>query len=130
MVLAEAMTAGVPVVALDAPGASDVVTDGENGRLLGGEDESEFAAALAGLAKAGRRRKKLSEAARDKASTFSLQRCADQVLDVYQGRLAGGPRLREEAPDAWNGALRLAEAEWQLWNSRIRAVVQAVMDCL
>jgi glycosyltransferase involved in cell wall biosynthesis len=130
MVLAEAMTAGVPVVALEAPGASDVVSDGENGRLLGGEDEGEFAAALASLARAGRRRKKLGEAARDTANSFSLQRCASQVLEVYEGFLAGGPRPRAESPDVWRGAVRLAEAEWQLWNSRIRAVVQAVMDCL
>ena len=34
MVLTEAMAAGVPVVAGDAPGAREVVRDGENGRLL------------------------------------------------------------------------------------------------
>ena len=34
MVLVEAMAAGMPVVALDAPGAREVVKDLVNGRLL------------------------------------------------------------------------------------------------
>ena len=38
IVIAEAMAAGVPVVALDAPGVREVVDDGENGFLLSGED--------------------------------------------------------------------------------------------
>ena len=39
MVLTEAMAAGLPVIALDAPGAREVVEEGANGRLLA-EDAS------------------------------------------------------------------------------------------
>src|SRR5690606_25150250 len=46
MVLAEAMTAGVPVVAVDAVGAREVVDNGVNGRLLASEDAASFTAAL------------------------------------------------------------------------------------
>ncbi|MEZ6113818.1 MAG: glycosyltransferase [Pirellulaceae bacterium] len=42
MVLAEAMTAGVPVIAIDAPGPREVVRDGENGRLIMEEDQHSF----------------------------------------------------------------------------------------
>ncbi len=129
MVLAEAMTAGVPVVALDAPGASDVVEDGQNGRLLSGEDEAEFAAALEGIAQAGRRRRKLVENARDTANAFSLEHCAEQLLEVYEGLRSAKPRARDEENSAWVAAGRMAEAEWHIWGSRLRAAYRAVVDC-
>lgn len=130
MVLAEAMTAGVPVVALEAPGASDVVADGENGRLLDNEDEDTFAAALGEIARSGRcRRQQLARAARDTAQTFSLECCADQILEVYHDLQQSRPALGERGNDTWARAVGLAEAEWQLWNSRLRAVTRAVVDC-
>ncbi|MCU0790835.1 MAG: glycosyltransferase [Nitratireductor sp.] len=50
VVLVEAMAAGLPVVALDAPGACEVVADMENGLLLPEESTVEdFAEALAGI---------------------------------------------------------------------------------
>ncbi len=42
----EAMAAGKPVVALDAPGVREMVIDTVNGRLLAEEDSSTFAGAL------------------------------------------------------------------------------------
>ena len=47
MVLTEAMAAGVPVVAVDAPGVREVVQDRVNGRLLPHEDAPQFIDALA-----------------------------------------------------------------------------------
>ena len=46
MVLVESMAAGVPVVALDAPGARDVITHQKNGWLIEGDDPSAFVSAL------------------------------------------------------------------------------------
>ncbi len=42
IVLLEAMAAGVPVVAVDAPGVREVVKDGYNGRLIFGADQTHF----------------------------------------------------------------------------------------
>src|SRR5262249_33499793 len=117
MVLAEAMTAGVPVVAVDAPGAREVVRDGVNGRLLPEEDEGAFAAALADLA--GRdeaRRRARREAARATAEGFSLDACARRVLEVYDRTLAGQRQPRD--PDnALAQTVRLVETELQLWGT-------------
>ena len=56
LVLAEAMAAGVAVVAIDAPGAREIVRDGVNGRLLGEADEAAFHAALDWVIRQGRGR--------------------------------------------------------------------------
>jgi glycosyltransferase involved in cell wall biosynthesis len=64
--LLEAMAAGLPVVATDVPGVTEVVTDGETGLVVPGKDVGALAGALSrllddpdlrlGLARAGRRK--------------------------------------------------------------------------
>lgn len=49
IVLAEAMAAGVPVVAIDAPGVREIVSDKINGRMLINESVEAFAEAIAWL---------------------------------------------------------------------------------
>src|SRR5690606_36486095 len=93
MVLAEAMTASIPVVALDAPGAREVMRDGENGRLLMDEDVGAFAAALAEIAEqSSQRRTAMRAAAAETAACFSMPRCARRMLDVYQHVITTVPR--------------------------------------
>lgn len=46
LVLAEAMAAGAPVIALDGPGTRDIIRDGMNGRLVTKLDPESFAASL------------------------------------------------------------------------------------
>src|SRR5262249_50912391 len=96
MVLAEAMTAGVPVVAPGGAGARDVLRDGEAGRLLAEEDEEKFARALGELADDPGRRRAMAEAARSAAREFSLESCASRVLRLYEGLVGRDPRQRAE----------------------------------
>ena len=51
LVVTEAMAAGIPVVAVDAPGVREVVKDGVNGRLLVNESIEDFVAGLVWLKK-------------------------------------------------------------------------------
>ena len=137
MVLAEAMTAGVPVVAVDAPGAREVVRDGVNGRLLASESEPAFAAALAELAAVDAPRgKELASAARTTAEDFSLERCTERLEAVYRDLIASGTEARasrqagmadaEPADNAWTRTLRLVEREWDLWEGRTEAAWQSL----
>ena len=127
MVLTEAMAAGVPVVALDAPGAREVVRDGANGRLLPGEDAAAFAAALAAIeAAAPVDRQRLIAAARATADDFSIGRTAETALAIYD-RLLGTRRQRSEAEyDSWTAVLRLIEAEWNLLSGLADAAKSAL----
>jgi glycosyltransferase involved in cell wall biosynthesis len=127
MVLAEAMTAGVPVVAIDAPGVREVVRDRQNGRLLETDDEHAFAAALAWLAALpDDERKNLSAAARATSESFSMPRCVDRLLQVYE-RLHRERRRQPPADDSlWATALRRIEEEWKIWSSLGAAVGAAI----
>ncbi|MBF0392260.1 MAG: glycosyltransferase [Alphaproteobacteria bacterium] len=113
LVLTEAMAAGVPVVALDAPGAREVVRDGRNGRLLAPESSPEvFAAALGWAAIADPT--SLAREARATAARFTLERCAAKLLDIYRALPTGQPSQPPEAYEAWRGAIRMLRAQWEL----------------
>ena len=134
MVLAEAMAAGVPVVALDAPGAREVVNT-RNGRLLAASTEtSGFAAALAELLELdATARAQMREAVAETARAYSLARCAGLALGHYRACLdaardetAQAGEAREAARDAWQGSLRRVQAEWAVIRSMARAAGRAL----
>lgn len=127
LVLTEAMAAGVPVVALDAPGAREVVEDGRNGRLLARENRREFVAALAGIAgeEAGRRRE-LCDQARETARSFSIERQTRQLVEIYES-LGGAGASRQELDDGpWEATLRRFQVEWDLWTSRLHLLGSSI----
>jgi len=131
MVLAEAMTAGVPVVAIDAPGVREVVRDGLNGRLLPNEDLEGFTKALLALLDMNEsKRATMCTAARRTARCFSLDRCAERLLAVYEELITrkAKSRLPEDSP--WSQAVRMLEIEWELWRQRAEAAVKSVTEDL
>lgn len=84
LVVAEAMAAGVPVVALDACGVNEVVQDRRNGRLVRLQSAEEFAAALQWMAdRPAARRRLMGQQAKARASHWAIERCADAALACY-----------------------------------------------
>lgn len=127
MVLTEAMAAGVPVVALDAPGVREVVRENENGRLLPIEDAVEFASALAAIeGTTSAERQRLVAGARATSERFSIGRTAEKALAIYE-RLLGTQRHRDKVHyDSWMVALRLIEAEWNVISGLAEAAGRAL----
>lgn len=119
MVLTEAMAAGLPVLALDAPGAREVVDDGINGRLLPPQASvDDFTDALrwaAGLS--AERMRALRQAALATADAFSMPRSADKALACYA---ALTPRSAAETRDddkGWEDIVAAIRTEWDILKS-------------
>ena len=128
LVLLEAMAAGVPVVALDAAGARELVADGVNGRLIHGESEEDLSAAMVELANLPAGPRALLRArARKTAEVLSLERAADRALLSYESLLENPARDETEGDEAWYRTVRLMRAEWDLAVAAMGAASQAVL---
>lgn len=115
MVLTEAMAAGVPVVALDAPGVREVVVDHRNGRLLHSGTIAEFSSALQWVASlAPEQMQQLKEGAKNTAEQFSIGRSADKALALYEYLRKREFVHRHAEYDVWTTVLRLIKTEWDV----------------
>lgn len=126
MVLVEALAAGCPLVALDAPGTREVVRDGENGRLIQEEDEDAFAGGLSWVAeRAEEEPESLPRRARQSASPFSVDRCGRRVLALYEEVAKRGPAVTGSR-NHWAGALREFQRDLKIWGNRLSALIEAL----
>ncbi len=92
LVIAEAMSAGKPVVIADAGGASELFTDGIDGLGFPPGRADLLAARIQSLIDNDMFRTQLGEAARLKATTaWSLSRMGDEMMTAYRAALAVQP---------------------------------------
>jgi len=127
LVLAEAMAAGTPVVALDAPGARDVVAEGRNGRLLARADQASFTAAtLELLALPTAARDALRAGARATARRFDRSVSAAALLAVYESLLGGGHRRAAVDRSPLAAAWRQLGEEWDMLAGKSTAAADAL----
>jgi endonuclease/exonuclease/phosphatase family metal-dependent hydrolase/glycosyltransferase involved in cell wall biosynthesis len=122
LVLVEAMAAGVPVVAVDASGVREVVTDRRNGRLLAMQSRRAFVEALNWVAAASpSARDQLRARARNTAEQFSTARCTERALKAYEVTIAAERLARNPNEGALDSLARVIGAEWELWSNVARA---------
>jgi glycosyltransferase involved in cell wall biosynthesis len=130
LVLAEAMAASTPVVALDASGAREVVKDQKNGRLLPEQStEQEFARAMTEILSGEQSLELLRSKARETARIFSRNSCARELHKLYQDLLSARKVQPEQDPEdilSWDILLRSLKTEWELISYKTQAVVNAV----
>jgi Glycosyltransferase len=128
MVLAEAMAAGVPVVAVNATGVQDFLQDGVNGRLIEFDDERQFAASLTSIIDASEEeRRQLRAGALKSAEQASQPRCTRRMVEFYKELTAGTPRTSQSE---WERMLKRWEASWELWRIRTQALATAAHESL
>lgn len=127
MVVAEAMAAGVPVVALNASGVREVVEDGTNGFLLPGNASTEtFSRALEKCA-VKEERERLSAGAQTTAAQFSREQSAKKALAFYdETRRATRARRLMNHLSPWAALVKRIGLEWDLLSTRTQTVAAAV----
>jgi UDP-glucose:(heptosyl)LPS alpha-1,3-glucosyltransferase len=77
------MASGLPAVTTPWDGASEMITHGKNGFILGDSNDAEsLASIIEGLADPGHR-KAIGEAAREVREHVSMARHTEQMLDLY-----------------------------------------------
>ena len=119
MVLVEAMAAGVPVVALDAPGVREVVIDGKNGRLLNGS-EVEFSRALDWVANSSAKdRAQLAISSLETAFEHEIEGTVDQALLLYRSLIE--QKQIQPPPLQRSANLRMMTSQWNIAMNIARA---------
>ncbi len=90
LVLLEAMAAGTPVVAVEAPGSVDILSQG--GGVLVGPREEAFVEAVLGLLSDEERLATKGEEAVQVAQRYSVPAIIQRLLAIYDTALEAGPR--------------------------------------
>jgi glycosyltransferase involved in cell wall biosynthesis len=128
MVLAEAMAARTPVVALDGPGVRDVL-DASNGRILpANSSERIFSETLGEICRDRDALKHLGESARRSVRDFGVGVCADRILTLYAHLLEHQSRGEPADPGPWDRLLGRLEIEWNLIREKTSALAAAVIE--
>ncbi len=121
MVVVEAMAAGLPVVAVAAPGVREVLKDGRNGRLLPEDDREAMAEAMVALAEPDCR-SAMAEGALATAAAFDETACAERCLAVYREAIAMGGPFSHADDGTWDRVRGRLGAEWHMLRHRGRVL--------
>lgn len=126
MVLAEAMAAGVAVVALDGPGVRDIVRDSCNGLLLPADETvAGFASALGRLFEDTMLHGRCKAGALATAPEYAQERCAAKVIAIYQ-ELVDRSDHHAVADNAWDRVVTAVELEWDQLAAKMAVAVAVV----
>ena len=129
IVLIEAMAAGLPVVALDAPGAREVVEDHHNGILLSEMDQQSFIDAIQWvLSRSPEELQAIKRAAKITAQKYPIDSAGKRMLEVYEKvrskrSVSLGKRNSSQYLLLWR-----MKAELDIYRNFIRAVTRSVFE--
>lgn len=85
LTIVEAMAAGVPVIATRSEGASEILSDGETGRLIPIDDVETLAGVIGELLNDRTQCERLAQNAKSAArERFSLERMVDRTEEIYR----------------------------------------------
>jgi 1,2-diacylglycerol 3-alpha-glucosyltransferase len=127
LVLAEAMAARVPVIALDAPGARDIVHDQHEGRLLpSNASTDDFASAIDALLINREQLAAFSTQAQLSSRSYSRSACLRQLLAVYERALEEFEPVDQQSIDAWEQVAQRFDVEWTPFWEKVTTAFRAL----
>ena len=128
MVLAEAMAAGIPVVALDASGVREVVADRENGRLLEHDaEQNRFAWETLKILSDEQCLDHFRTNAFKTGKVFDRKECAKLLYDLYETTIEEKPPgIKRSHLEPWEAILMAIQTEWDLFAEKAKAMARVV----
>jgi len=124
MVLAEALAAGVPLVALEARGSRDIIQDGVNGLLVNEHEPERLAEAICRCLD---NKANLVKGIPDTLAPFLLKNTVSKTEALY-ARLHEAGRGDYPLEDSrWEGIVRTIQEEWSIWKNRVSALGDALI---
>ncbi|MFP4158804.1 MAG: glycosyltransferase [Desulfobacterales bacterium] len=132
MVLAEAMAAATPVIALDATGVREVVSDMKNGRLLKGDSsQEEFAAAIKQFFEDTGNMESMKKSALATARGFDRINCASRLSELYEEICKTWTKEKRSASiddllGDWDEILKAVRMEWNILSRKIDALTRTL----
>jgi glycosyltransferase involved in cell wall biosynthesis len=130
MVLAEAMAAGVPVIALDASGVRDIVVDNENGRLLPeSSTQDNFANAIYTAVNEPNLLQKWQKGAQQTAKEHSRGVCAHKLFEFYRSCLnsynPSEKTIEKGEFKTLDALVERIKVEWDLLSTKVKSAVES-----
>lgn len=127
LVIAEAMAAATPVVALSASGVGDVLEDGRTGLLLPADTSADdFGQVLLTTLADGRRLEFFRRYALKAAESLSRRNSAERLVDCYRKTISGSPH--KTAIDMLDIAILAIRAEWELLQQKTVAAINTFAE--
>ncbi len=131
MVITEAMAAGTPVVAIDAPGVREVVRNDMNGFLLSGPTAMDFCNALTQIKNLDKKRKSMfSRQALKTADQFSFEKSVDKALDCFEKLRQESLSHRDQDYNQWTHTFRSFISDWERIKEFTSAAHSAVINTI
>lgn len=127
LVLAEAMAAHVPIIALDAPGPSDCVRDGANGRLVPlGSSPADFASEVVSILADKPRLATLATHAHESSRAYARSECLRRLVSVYEQTLEQFVPSGDEPLDRWDQVAERFDVEWTPFWEKVTTAFRAL----
>lgn len=89
----EAMQMGIPVVAANVSGLSEIIESGVSGILIDAYDPKRYAEAIRSLEAPDKRRQMIAEGRKTVAARFTYERTLAQHLELYEALAAGSSQM-------------------------------------
>lgn len=129
LVLAEAMAASVPVIALSATGVDDVLEDNINGMLLSStSSEEEFSGALRTLLKSRKKILKLRSGCSKTVKKFSRQTSCTRLVELYEEAINSNKQPFRSDLDLLDAVVLSIKAEWELLQEKTLAALKSIVE--
>ncbi len=127
MVLAEAMAAGVPVVAIEGPGIDDIVKNDFNGFLVNTDNPDEYAKKVIECYDCDKDKwQQFKKNAVATAADFAIEKCADALLEKYKEVIAReSPHIKD--PTLWATTTESVKTEWDIFHNYLSALAELLL---